>query len=334
MSLDTAATEISNPASTESTGVASPTVNSSPGGGSTASVDGQGTQADDQTVVAPVFTPNFKFKANNKEHEFDTHFQQMVKDADSEKKIRELHEKAYGLDGMKPKFQKLEEDYRAMEGKYQPLSKSLETLSAHLNMGDFDTFFGKVGVPEQAVFQWVLNKLRAADLPQEQRQYQEEAMDAKRRTYELEQQNQELMQGAQTAEVRERGQQLESALARPDVQQTAQAFDQRQGAPGSFRDFVINQATAMFYRTGSDITAEQAVAEAVRLLGGTGQAGQPGTVASQGAQAQTGTQDFRATQGSVVMPPPVIPNVSGRNTSPTRKTVRSIDDLKKLASSY
>src|SRR5688572_23823320 len=58
-------------------------------------------QTGDLAAQTQQYTPNFKFKVLDKEHEIEERFRKLIKDADSEKMIRELHEKSFGIEAIK-----------------------------------------------------------------------------------------------------------------------------------------------------------------------------------------------------------------------------------------
>jgi hypothetical protein len=265
------------------------------------------------------YTPNLKFKVMDKEHSIDEFLKGAIKDAETEKKVKELYEKAYGLDIVKPRFQETRQELSQWK-------KGAQELKTHYERGDFDSFFQTLGVPEEKILQWVYDKLNYNELPPEQRQMIEREKSAQQRAWEAEQRAQEMQQQYEGQVSNAKVYALETALKLPDVTKFAQTFEAAYGE-GTFRDAIIDEADFALMKSNGkvDLTPEQAIQRTMqkyRHLGGAAspaapaaQPGQPGVVPAQSAQ------------------PGVIPNVSGRSASPTKPKARNIEDLKKLAAS-
>lgn len=261
----------------------------------------------------------------DKEHEIDEFVRGAIKDPDTEKKIKELYEKAYGLDIIKPRMQETRkelQDIKAENGNYR---QSVEQLRDCYQRGDFETFFKHLAIPEEKVLQWVLDKVEYQQLPPEQRQVLDARQTAERRAWEAEQRAQQMEQKFESQASQAKGYALQVALERPDIKAFAESYDSLEGKPGAFRDAVCELGEYTWYKTQGkvDLDPGQAAQQMMERLGkfvnGSGAQPQP-------SGASLGTQ-----------PPakevPVIPNVGGRSTSPTKVKPKSLDDLRKLAQS-
>lgn len=264
-------------------------------------------------IVPPAFSPNYKFRVDQKEHEIPEWARQAIKDEDSQKMVHEIFCKAYGLDVAKTRHQKAQEKYTELDSKHTALTKSLEQLSDYLNNGDLDSFFETIKLPETEVLKWALNVVNRDKLSPEERQAYDRSREERRELSLMKAQNQELLQQHEQTLVRSRTMELESVLARPEVQTVASSFDTRIGRPGAFRDEVIKRATATYHLTGEDISAERAVSEAIQIFGT--------ALGNAGASVPQSPSNGK---------PPVIPNVTGRASSPSKKIPMSIADLKEI----
>lgn len=280
------------------------------------------------TVGTPAYAPNFKYKIMDQEREFDEIFRPLVKDPETEKKIKEFHEKAYGLDvvkadrdRVKEKAKEYETKYKDFESKYSDLDKSLTQLGKFMAQDDLDSFFSSIRLPEEQVFRWVAKKLREMELPPEQRAEIQRQNEYRQRAYYLEQQNQDLETRYQAQQVQARTMELDTTLARPDVQQFVSEFDSRRGTPGSFRKAVIERGATFYKLYGQDLPVEQAVSQVM-------QEWKP-FLTPQQATATPSTPQAATAPAKV----PVIPAVQGSGSSPVRKVPRSVADLKQLADS-
>lgn len=275
---------------------------------------------------APAYTPNYKFKALDKEFEFDEWLRPHIKSSDQEKKLRELYEKAYGLDHVKSERDKIRTDYKSVNEEYTILNKGLDNLNTMLTNKDFHGFFNALKIPEQDILQYALSRVQYSQLPPEQRQMLDQQYQEKQKLAYYEQANQELIAAYQNQMGQQRSYELDSYLNRPEVTSVASAFDARAGYAGAFKDEVIRRG--QYYASlpnPQDIPVEQAVREIMSLVG---------TPSPQAAAMQE-QQNMMAGQQSMPQQQtkPVIPNIKGRGTSPAKKVVRSISDLRKLSAS-
>jgi hypothetical protein len=265
----------------------------------------------------------------DQEHEFDPALKDVIKDADTEKKFRELYEKAHGLEYVKPRFQALQQKYQEMDGAHKQLTQGIGELRELYGRGDFDNFFKKLQIPEQKILQWVLDKAQYSELPVEQRQMLDARKSAEQRAYELEKKHQEMESQFQEQVTTAKGALLQVALAKPDVQAFSESYDQRVGQPGAFRQQVAKHGEwAWFASNGQvDLTPEQAIAEVMKYAGGM-PTSQPGAQATPQVvpAAQVVAQKTQARGG-----PSVLPHVAGKTASPPAKSKpKSIEDLKAL----
>lgn len=285
------------------------------------------TDGDNLSAKAPgdlsPFTPNFKVKAYDKEFEIPEAFRALVKDAETEKQVREIFEKAYGLDGMKERYHRTKEDFtKAQEvlTAYTEQDKVIDFLSKCVSQKDFDSYFETLGIPEKDLQEWMYKKLQIADLPAEQKALYNRERELQKRTYELEAENQKFKSAQVSSEDRflsdegaRRTQELNNMISqKSEVQQVAQAFDARKGN-GAFFNLVKEIGLTEFQTKGKDLTVAEAVEKVIDLLG-------PANV-----------QAARAASVVEAKAKPVLPIVEGKQVSPTAKKPNSIADLRKMS---
>lgn len=280
--------------------------------------DGAG-EGELEQAAAPSYEPNYKFKVLEEEKEFDEFLRGAIKDEETEKQVRELYEKAYGLEHVKAERQKIRDEYKQLKEESDALNGALGQLSEYVNKDDLHTFFQELGIPEQKVLQYAIERAQYSDLSPEQRQQWDQQYNERQRAYMLERQNQELLAAQQQSAVNQRVGELESYLQSPEISSVVQSFDSRVGKPGSFMAEVIKRG--QYYASlpePQDISVQQAVNEVLNLVGGISQ--------QQAAAAEIPVEQ------KVIVPEdkPTIPNIKGSGTSPTKKLPNSIDDLRKL----
>lgn len=279
----------------------------------------------DPAKVIEAYTPNYKFKAMGTEQEFDELLRPLIKDKATEEKIRELYAKSYGIDSIKTDRQKYKEELDSLRPQYTSLNKGLDQLSGMLQKGDYHGFFNALKIPEQDVLQYALSRVQYKELPPEQQQQVDRQYQESQKLAYLEQTNQQILEMYQNQAVSQRTNDLDGFLGKPDVSSLASSFDARVGQPGAFRDEVIKRG--QYYASlpnPVDIPVEQAVREVMTLIG------QAQPAAPQVPQATAAIQNQVAAQQAK----PVIPNIKGRGTSPTKKAVGSMKDLRRLAADF
>ncbi len=268
----------------------------------------------------PAYKPDYKLKVYDEEKELDDPFlKALIKDADSEKKVKEIAQKYLGFDTVKGRNEKLKTDFTQYQETTKPVIDYYNQASNLLQKGNLEGFFELTKIPDQAIFEYAVKKAEQAQLPPEQRQQIEFQKQMQKQNEYLQSQNQTFQTQAQKQQSDFRAQELTWVMGRTDVQGVASSFDQRVGRQGAFRQAVIDKGLAHYAATGQDLSAEQATQEVLKLVG---------PLATPGNLSPTlgGQQPSLIPQNGA---PPIIPNVTGRGTSPVKKQVRSLDDLKK-----
>jgi hypothetical protein len=273
--------------------------------------------APDPVVEKPLYNPNYKFKVMDSEYEIDEFLRPVIKSQDIEKKIKDLYEKAYGLDAIKPKHQAVKEELESIKAKSLQTDQALETLGQFVRDNDFDSFFDGLNIPKNKILEYALELVRREQMSPEQKAQWEASKQAREAARYYEVQNQQLQQSQQQFAVQQRTFELDMALGMPEVKAISEAYNAGMGSPEAFKNYCIQIGQAYAAR-GQDIPAQHAVSEAVRQL----RAINPGL----GVAGTTNT-------AQVVQPSskPVIPNIQGRGTSAVKPAVKSLDDLKKRA---
>ena len=274
----------------------------------------------------PAYSPNLKFKVHDKELEFEPWMKDAIKNAEAEKKARELHEKAYGLDYVKQDRSQLRDRLKGIETEYRQQSQGIQQLTGMIQKKDFDSFFDAVNIQEDDVLRYALQIAQRRQNPQllqqhqQERQYKQQLGQAHSAQEQLQEQYAQVAVQAKTFE-------MNQVLSRPDVHAAREAFDARVGRPGAFEEEVIKRGQYHHYMSGSDVSAEQAVSEVLHLIGPVAASQQPQApvIQTPGVQQTPGQQQVVAPA-----PKPVIPNIQGRGTSPTKKVPTSLEDIKRI----
>ena len=289
---------------------------------SAGSASGIENPVDKDPNAPPAFTPNFKFKVDEEEKEIDELFRGIIKDAETEKKVRELHEKALGLDLNKQRTEKVKTELSEVKTKYSNLDNSLKELSGFVRNKDLGSFFEAIQIPKQMVFEYVKKELERMEATPEQRAEMERQEKERRDLYNLQKENADLKERFTNETVQTRGMELDQALASAEIGTMAQKFDAMMG-PNAFKLAVIDRGILAYHTTGVSIPVAQAVQETVAKFS---------KLLQQSPQAPAGgsQEDEHAPESAPAEKPPTMPNVTGRSTSPLKQGPRSIADLKKI----
>lgn len=287
----------------------------------------QGTGGATQTLdPAQAWKPNFKFKVKDKELEFDDFVKPVIKTKDVEQKLKDLYEKAHGIDEVKTSRDSFKKQFEEWQGKYNQVETSLKTLGSYVKKGDFRSFFEALNIPKDQILRYAIDELKYQEMSPEQRQQidlqrqqQAEFEMAQTQNQTLQQQMAQLVQQQTTFE-------LSQELSKPEVAQIASAYDQmivaKGGQPGAFKAEVIRRG--QYYEAVHKVSppASQLVQEILSLVGVQAQAQQGSQAASQGTPSQV-VQNQKAK--------PVIPSFQGGGAkSPAKKVPSSIEDLRKM----
>lgn len=283
----------------------------------------QGTETPAAAAVAQAYAPNFKFKVYDEEKEFDEFLRPVITNKDVEDKLRDLYTRAHGLDGLKTKHEKLRAEYETLQPiktKYGNLAESLGALSYYVGKDDFDSFFQTLRIPEDKIYKWVNRKLQEQEMSPEQKADLQARREEQHRLYMLEKQNQEALSRLESFESQQNRMQLDSVLAKPEISSVAQAFDTKVGRQGAFMEEVIKRGVTLYHMTGQDLPPEQVVQDLMQTIG---KVVEPMAASPQATQMTPNMGQAK---------PPVIPNIQAKSGSPVRKSPRSIEDIRKLAS--
>lgn len=310
-STGSSAADISNSSTTSS---------ATPAGATDTSVADAASTATAASPGLPTYTPNFKYKAALQEKELEEFWRPLVKDADSEKKVKELFTKVDAFDFMKNKKETLEQQYQSMHGDFEQVNQTVQRFNQSVQQGDLSSAFRLAGITKDQIFRWTQQQLELQDMPPEQRSQIEQAEAARSQKYDLEQKVTYFQQQFEHQAVQARAVQLDVALMRPEVARFAETWDRNADQSGAFKNFVIEEAKKVYYDTQRDMSPEEAINSVMQRFGKFLNVGEA-TVQSPQAIPQAGAQ----------RPPPVIPNITGKAASPIKKVPGSIAELRKLA---
>lgn len=266
------------------------------------------------------WVPDYKFKVRDNVMEFDKSLQGHVT-KENHKILKELHEKAFGLDYAKERLNKYDAQFKEMDQSVQKLRRYEEVssqLDLMLSKGDFTSFQKTLQIPDEVVMQRAMDILKAKEMSPEERQKFEMQELSQAQMYSLEQQNQNYQKQLMEHAVSQRQTQLDGLLTSPELAEVVKDFDARAGRPGAFKERVWGHGLNVWNTQKIDLSAEDAVKGFLDYAGI-----KLGQVAN--VNAQTTTVPPTVTTA----PKETLPNINSNGKSPARKVYSSIEDLKK-----
>lgn len=282
------------------------------------------------------FSPDFKYKVRDEEHEMDDWVKDTIKDPETFKKVQDLYTRGHGLeiakserDEFKQKYSDLEQSIGAVSGIVQKYYQD-PTNPEHAQQVA-EEFIQSLGLPKQMFLQYAIGELKYQQLPPEQKA----AVDAQRQQAaqmaQLQNQVETSEQAAERMKVEYHTNLMNMAVADPSVKPVADQYDAQVGKPGAFKEFVIQRGIFHEQINGQIVMPNQLVQESIQMLGITpqGTATQTGNVGTQPIQTPQQPQTLTAQQMQAQGQKPTLPNISGQGTaSPVKTTYSSIDQIR------
>lgn len=282
------------------------------------------------------YTPNFKFKFTDEtqkqqEKEFPDWAKNAIKDPESEKEVRSVFEKAGGLDFVLPRYKQAREELSTVKPRLDQYENNVQEMKTMYAQNDMQGIFDKLGITEEKVLQYAVERAKYYELPPEQQSIIKAQQDAEKKAQFAHQQADSAQQRYEEQARQIKQLQLNTVLQRTDVTSAAKSFDERVGKPGAFFEQVQLHGETTWYRTNGkvDLTPEQAIADVMKAYGLDGAAPAPAaTPAAIAAPAPA--------QAAPAAPAPtvkVIPHIGSGASSPAsgKPKPRSLDDLRKIS---
>jgi hypothetical protein len=260
------------------------------------------------------YSPNTKYKVLDEEHDFDPKLKKLLT-KETEPVIRELYEKAHGIEGIKASRTQAVRERDEVQGNYNNLVQEVARVINYRKAGDLDSFFESVQLDDNAIAGYILEKIRISKLSPEERAVYDNARTLRKRLTGVEAQLHSVQSTGSNREVQDRLTSLDQVLGGEKMKSAVSGYDARNGK-GSFRSAVINWAASQ----QNDLQANEAVEGFMKTFG-------LNAVVPQKATGGNPTK-------RVVKRPQVktIPNYGGGQASVTAtKKPKSVEDLRKLA---
>jgi hypothetical protein len=277
----------------------------------------------EQPVETQDYQPNFKFRVDEKEFEFDDRIRPLITDKESEEYFRDIYTKAHGLELVKQraeehkkKYQETSSQYGDLRNQFDHVQNTLQKINA-LKGDDFGTFQKVWEIPDAAILRRASEILGTHDNP--------EARDRVEKGYrdriEMLQYEDRINREGQVSQAMQRQlheMKMDRALTDPEIQRFSKEYDRRVGQQGAFIEEVNRLGTIEFHQ-GRYLDPQVAVSQAFQRL----------SKLVPVTETQPASSQRKVTEQAPKAP---LPNMgSGRSGSAVKKKISSIADLRKLA---
>lgn len=266
------------------------------------------------------YTPNYKFKVLDQEKEIDEYFRSFIKSKEDEEKFKDVFTKAYGLDVVKGNLNKTREELAREQFEKTKVTNTVQELYKHVQNGNMEDFFEAWGLNDEKIFQYAMKRLKLMENPELKAQY-DVATQQRRASHQMEQEKEMLMRQNQEILSKQYEMEFQYNMDRPEVVSFAQKFDKLPGRKeGDFATEVLKHGYFTFQTQGHDIPISQAINETIRSY--------QGFIGNSQQEVKPRLEGKVLTQSQVSK---TIPNIGSSSESPTKKKVRSIEDLEQIA---
>lgn len=266
----------------------------------------------------PQYTPNFKYMAGKKEHELPEYIRPVIKDEKTEKELKEVYEKAYGIDFVKSERARIQEQYKQLAQEANPLFGIAQKINYHRQRNDVLGIAREVGIDEDTLLRTAIELAKRRELQPEQKAVYDRESQGAQRAFELEQQIQALNYQNEQLQKHQTEAEYSQVTSAPEVASFIKAFDQRNGE-GEFRAELRERGLRFYERNGYDAPVEQITKEIMNRYGSMSnpQAPSQASITQPAIQAQPGQPRHI----------PVIPNTGAGQSGPVAKKVQTIEDV-------
>lgn len=251
----------------------------------------------------------------------------MIKSEKEEKYLKDIYQKAYGIEPIKERMNAIRGEYQQLQQSYHSVMDQVQEARQAYGRGDMDTVFDTLKISPEKVLQWAVEKVQLSQMPHEQRQAIEARRMAEQRAYQLEKQTSYGEQQAMEQQAQYLGQMLELVLERPDYSAVAQAYDSRKASPGAFRQLVIRVGESEHALTGKILSPLEAAQKAMEWIGENPKPAQQQAFTPPAPQAT-------ATPATESKKPNTLPNMANAGartgSAPAKSKIKTLDDLKKV----
>lgn len=262
----------------------------------------------------PEYTPNYKWKAYDKEGEFDEWMKPVIKTKEQEERLRQL----YSMNEAFPEMQNKYKSAQEVAQKFYNIEKNIGKLEKSLNSGDVEGFFSGIGFNEKQTMEmlsrYVLEKMKIQELPPEEKMKHQQFVESRRKAADYEEKYTEIEKKLMDFEMRQLESELNTVLSDPETSELMRVYEERIGKPGAFKEGVVKVGDELSRQRRTTVSPREAANQF-----------------ADGIKKLLGFNNQSNVQTTQAKPKPVMPNIQGRSTSPAQKAFTSLEDIEKYA---
>lgn len=269
------------------------------------------------------YEPDYTFRFGDEEYEMDERLKAMITDKESEEFIRDLVERASGLDLLKEQRQHLREEVAQLQSLEEQRRNAIGQLQEFIQKNEWDPFQKTWGITDDQILERAIKIMELREMDPADRQAYQESMQARQQNYALQQQNQMLQQQFLQQSAQQRDWELQQTLQSPEFSTVAQQFDERAGRQGAFREEIIKRGQYYAQTSGVDVPPQELAKELAAYVGPI-------------QEFATNNNSPTNPHNRVVQPrqKKTLPKIAGGGQNPVKKPIRSIAELRAKAQEF
>lgn len=260
------------------------------------------------------YQPNLKYKVYDKEKDFPEWAKALVTSKEMEENFRTLWSKSDAFDTIKEKHESLRNEHEALRGTHENVMTKLQEMQYFID-NDLGTFFKKANISEEAILNYVKQRIQYNDLSPELRKAYDDRSQYLNQQWQVSQQARQLAERNNQLMANQHEIEYEQVLSMPEVVRFKQAFETRMGE-GSFRKFADQYGHMQYLQTKKNIKPVEAVKYVIDTY------------------KPLLALDAESSAGVVTTPKPQahIPTVGKGSsvTAPVKKRPRTVEEIRKI----
>ena len=288
-------------------------------------LDEDGNEVEAQTE----WTPDFKYKAYGKEYEIPEEYRGFINQENYDS-FKKLFEKSGGFEPLKEKYEglksthtEIEEKFNQTQTEYDNIVNAINSVEQNINNGDFEQVFKTLNISEDALFQYVADRIAYKNMSPEERQNVDQTLNLRRQNELLQSQTAYQQQMYEQTLRNQHEMEVNMLLHQPQYQEVISGYNDKVKDPNAFRNIFEAIGSQEFTRTGQQPMLQDVFQKTINYLG-LNQAEVTPTEAIQTESIQTNV--------STPSPKP-IPTHKGSGVTPIKKQFNSFEELEKYAES-
>ncbi len=262
--------------------------------------------------VVEEFKPTYKVKVEDDEIEFDEVIKAVVKDKATEDKVRELYQKAYGIEKVKESREKFKNNYEETNKALNEYRKSVDPIVDLYEKGELYESAKAFGYTDEQILTMAKKVIEYQNATPEKRAEIDNIQKQRQESYMTRAEIEKMQTELETTKAENLRTQVTSILSTASVSETAKVVDEHFEKKGYFEKKVYEYGD-MMWKKGVRLTPEQCTQALIEEY----------TPLVKRAKAKTEVVNSAPAKGNT------IPHIKSSGT-PGKKKLTSFDDYDKI----